>query len=56
MKKEKIETPADIYDCLFNDLSSNMTYRRRDGDFEEAEQTLRVIEFLEKHLQRIQCD
>ena len=52
-QEKKIETPQDIYDFLFNDILRNeMEYFREHGFHGEAERTLRIIEFLEKHLFR----
>lgn len=50
--KKKIETPVDIYDNLFWELSLRMKEYRANGNHADAEQVLRIIEFLEKHLGR----
>ena len=52
MREQKIKTPSDIYDHLYKLLNMKMKEERFDGLDEKAEFTLRIIEFLEKHLER----
>jgi len=52
MQQQKIKTPSDIYDRLYKLLDEKMKEERFDGLDERAELTLRVIEFLERYLER----
>ena len=52
MQEQKIKTPSDIYDRLYKLLNMKMKEERFDGLDEKAEFTLRIIEFLERHLER----
>ena len=52
MPEQKIKTPSDIYDHLYNFLNMKMKAERFDGLDEKAELTLRIIEFLERYLER----
>ncbi len=52
MQEQKIKTPLDIYDRLYELLNARMEEERFDGLDERAELTLRIIEFLERHLER----
>ena len=52
MQEQKIKTPSDIYDHLYESLNAKMKEERFGGLEEEAELTLRIIEFLERHLER----
>ena len=52
MREQKIKTPSDIYDHLYKLLNAKMKEERFDGLDEKAEITLRIIEFLERHLER----
>ena len=52
MQGQKIKTPSDIYDRLYELLNAKMEEERFDGLDEKAEFTLRIIEFLERHLER----
>ena len=52
MREQKIKTPSDIYDHLYKLLNMKMKEERFDGLDEKAEFTLRIIEFLERHLER----
>ena len=49
----KVLTPKDIYEYLFEDNLALEMHRLRSLNFHvEAEFVLRVIEFLEKHLEK----
>ena len=52
MQEQKIKTPSDIYDHLYESLNTEMKEERLKGLDKKAELTLRIIEFLEKHLKR----
>ena len=52
MQEQKIKTPSNIYDHLYELLNEKMKEERFDGLDERAEFTLRIIEFLERHLER----
>ena len=52
MQEQKIKTPSDIYDRLYKLLNMKMKEERFDGLDEKAEFTLRIIEFLGRHLER----
>ena len=52
MQEQKIKTPSDIYAHLYKLLNTKMKEERLEGFDEKAELTLRIIEFLEKHLER----
>ena len=52
MREQKISTPSDIYDHLYKLLNARMKEERLEGLDEKAEITLRIIEFLERHLER----
>ena len=52
MQEQKIKTPSDIYDHLYELLNTKMKEERFEGLDKKAELTLRVIEFLERHLER----
>ena len=49
MQEQRIKTPSNIYDRLYKLLNAKMEEERFD---ERAELTLRIIEFLERHLER----
>ena len=52
-KSEKIPTPSDIYDELFNEyLNPEWEHNKELGLTVATEQVGRIIEFLEKHLER----
>lgn len=47
-----VKTPPEIYDKIFDVLSDKMYYHRSYGGWEDAEIMMRVIEFLERHLEK----